>query len=97
MNRREFALAATSTVIASTFPLFSAFSEEGVDIVEGQIFEGQIFYLDRPLRITYRNHLIIRNCQFIANPGFQGKNLIEWRGNGPVSLTNNFFDWRNIG
>jgi len=72
VNRRGFlkslsALAAAAAVPASVIP----------EWINAKEIIGETFYLDGPMRLSGLHGFLIRNCSFIANPGFVGDWMLE--------------------
>ena len=90
MNRRDFlkGLAALTAVAASPTLLQSS-----VERWERRsLIENETFYLDRPLQLDMPDGFVIRNCRFVANPGFVGDCMVNLRSGDHGSITGCVFD-----
>ncbi len=67
-----------------------------IDMIKSGVVENQTFYLDRTAVFEGLDGLMLRNCSFIAAPGFIGNSLIILKDATNIVLTNCFFDSTGI-
>lgn len=72
MNRRSFLKTLGALAVAAHLPPLVAKEWEQT----GRIL-GETFYLDEPLILNLPKRFLIRDCHFVANPGFIGNTLVE--------------------